>query len=106
MCDIEDTGFMATCCGGPGCGSGRAPDLHAELEAAVNELVTTVEELAIERRFKEAIIESWRTNGRARTVTQGAEWAWQATRHLFTDEDTATITDAADNLNHKLGERQ
>ena len=37
----------------------------------------------IEREFKKAIIESWRVNGRARTVTQGAEMAWQATRHLF-----------------------
>lgn len=37
----------------------------------------------VERRFKAAIIESYRTNGRARTVTQGADLAWEATRHLF-----------------------
>lgn len=37
----------------------------------------------LERRFKSAIIESWRVNGRARTVTQGADLAWDATRHLF-----------------------
>ena len=38
---------------------------------------------SLEERFKAAIIESYRVNGRARTVTQGAELAWQATRHLF-----------------------
>mgnify|MGYP001583008683 CR=1 FL=1 len=37
----------------------------------------------LELRFKSAIVQSYLTHGRARTVTQGAELAWQATRHLF-----------------------
>ena len=57
--------------------------------------------MTVEEQFKAAIIESWRVNGRARTVTQGAEWAWQATRHLF-DADVTVITDAAEQIEHRL----
>lgn len=41
----------------------------------------------IEAKFKAAIIQSWRVNGRARTVEQGADLAWQATKHLFNVDD-------------------
>ena len=41
----------------------------------------------LEAAFKAAIINSYQTNGRARTVTQGAQYAWDATKHLFGDSD-------------------
>lgn len=61
-------------------------ELNDELKAAVEELVAAVEATArttIEAEFKAAIVRSWHDNGRARTVQQGADMAWEATRHLF-----------------------
>ena len=47
--------------------------------------MTTTSDL--EAAFKAAIINSYMVNGRARTVTQGAQYAWDATKHLFGSSD-------------------
>ena len=61
---------------------------HCELEAAVEELVTAVEGLAHDERCPDVCDEPLH---------------WVVCPH-DTSDDTATITDAADNLKERLGE--